>query len=100
MVRPSGRDTLEEVAEVVAEYDKTAVVVQGHTDSTGSDAHNQELSERRAGSVEAQLVQRGVDRERITSIGYGEGSPVASNESDHGRQLNRRVEILLRARSA
>ena len=100
VVRSEGRQTLEEVAGVLTEYPKTAVVVQGHTDSTGTDGHNQELSERRAGSVEAQLVQRGVGRDRITSIGHGESEPVASNASESGRQLNRRVEILLRARAA
>ena len=100
VVRPGARQTLEEVAAVMVEYPKTAVVVQGHTDSTGTDQHNQELSERRAGSVEAQLLQNGVDRERITSMGFGETSPVASNESEQGRQLNRRVEVLLRARTA
>ena len=100
VVRSEARQTLEEVAAVLTEYPKTAVVVQGHTDSTGTDQHNQELSERRAGSVEAQLVQQGVDRQRITAMGFGETSPVATNGSDGGRQLNRRVEILLRARSA
>jgi outer membrane protein OmpA-like peptidoglycan-associated protein len=99
VVRSGGRETLAEVAEVLTEYPKTAVVVQGHTDATGSDEHNQELSERRAGSVEAQLVQRGVDRQRITSMGFGEHEPVASNDSASGRQLNRRVEVLLRARA-
>lgn len=100
VVRPGARQTLEEVAAVMVEYPKTAVVVQGHTDSTGTDQHNEELSERRAGSVEAQLLQNGVDRDRITSMGFGETSPVATNETEQGRQLNRRVEILLRARTA
>jgi outer membrane protein OmpA-like peptidoglycan-associated protein len=99
VVRPAARETLQDVAGVLTEYPKTAVVVQGHTDSTGSDEHNQELSERRAGSVEAQLVQQGVARERITSMGFGEGSPVAANDTDSGRQQNRRVEVLLRARA-
>jgi outer membrane protein OmpA-like peptidoglycan-associated protein len=99
VVRADGRTTLQEVAEVLTEYPKTAVVVQGHTDSTGSDEHNQELSERRAGSVQARLVQEGIARERISAMGFGEGSPVASNESEGGRQQNRRVEILLRAKA-
>lgn len=99
VVRPDGRQTLEEVARVLNEYDKTAVVVQGHTDSTGSDAYNQDLSERRAASVASQLRQRGVQSDRIATLGMGEGYPVASNATASGRQLNRRVEILLKARA-
>ena len=96
-IRSDGQATLEDVGAVLGEYDKTAVVVQGHTDSTGSDAHNQELSERRASSVASELRSRGVDSERIATLGMGEGYPVASNETDSGRQRNRRVEILLKA---
>lgn len=92
-----GRDTLEDVAAVLDEYKKTAVVVQGHTDSTGSEEHNQELSERRANSVRNYLVSRGVDADRLAAIGMGEGYPVASNDSESGRQENRRVDILLKA---
>ncbi|HEX5760688.1 MAG TPA: OmpA family protein [Thermoanaerobaculia bacterium] len=95
----SGRDALEQVAEVLSEYRKTAVVVQGHTDSTGSEEHNERLSERRATSVERYLEQRGVDGGRIIAEGYGEGYPVASNASESGRQLNRRVDILLKAKA-
>ncbi len=92
-----GRGTLEEVAGVLSEYPKTAVVVQGHTDSTGSEEHNQALSERRATSVKNYLVGRGVDEDRLAALGFGEGSPVASNDSERGRQENRRVDILLKA---
>lgn len=95
----SGRDTLEQVADVLAEYKKTAVVVQGHTDSTGSDEHNDALSERRATSVERFLTQQGVDGRRIVAEGYGEGYPVASNATEDGRQLNRRVDVLLKAKA-
>jgi outer membrane protein OmpA-like peptidoglycan-associated protein len=94
-----GRSTLEEVAAVVDEYDKTAVVVQGHTDSTGSEEHNQALSERRASSVRGYLVSRGVDADRVAAVGMGEGYPVASNGSESGRQQNRRVDILLKAKT-
>lgn len=93
----NGRGTLEDVADVINDYPKTAVVVQGHTDSTGSEEANQYLSERRAGSVEGYLVNRGVDPQRMTSIGYGESYPVAENGSSSGRQQNRRVDILLKA---
>ena len=94
-----GRTTLEDVAGVLEEYSKTAVVVQGHTDSTGTEEHNQALSERRADSVRAYLVSRGVDADRVAAIGMGEGYPVASNDSESGRQENRRVDILLKAQA-
>lgn len=96
---PSARSSLSQAAGVMSEYPKTAVVVQGHTDSTGSEAHNQELSERRAEAVRGLLVQRGVAPERISAIGYGEGSPVASNDTEYGRQQNRRVDIMLRGKA-
>jgi outer membrane protein OmpA-like peptidoglycan-associated protein len=94
-----GRDTLEEVAGVLDQYDKTAVVIQGHTDSTGSEEHNQALSERRADSVRGYLASRGVDGGRIVAVGMGEGYPVASNDSENGRWQNRRVDILLKAKA-
>lgn len=95
----SARSNLDQVSEVLNEYNKTAVVVQGHTDSTGSEQHNQELSERRASSVENYLVDRGVDARRLAALGYGETAPVASNDTAGGRQQNRRVDIMLRARA-
>lgn len=98
-VDSDGRQSLEEVADVLGEYDKTAVIVQGHTDSTGSDEYNQDLSERRAEAVERYLVSLGVDRDRLATMGFGEDSPVASNDSESGRRQNRRVDILLRAKA-
>jgi outer membrane protein OmpA-like peptidoglycan-associated protein len=95
---PAALGTVQEVADVLADYPKTAVVVQGHTDSTGPAAHNQDLSERRADSVEGALVAFGVAPRRLMATGYGESLPVASNASERGRQLNRRVAILLKAR--
>lgn len=71
------------------------VSIEGHTDSTGSDEHNQQLSERRAESVKASLVGSGISPDRILTQGYGESYPVAGNEAAAGRQLNRRVEIVL-----
>lgn len=99
VVGGGAQGTLNEVAAVINEFAKTAVVVQGHTDDTGSESHNQELSERRAGAVEGFLVARGVAPARITSIGYGEGMPVAGNVSESGRRLNRRVDIMLRGKA-
>jgi outer membrane protein OmpA-like peptidoglycan-associated protein len=92
-----GRATLEDVAGVIEQYPKTAIVVQGHTDSTGSEELNQNLSDRRASSVRGYLVSRGVDADRVAAVGMGEDYPVASNDSESGRQQNRRVDILLKA---
>ncbi|MGB7453616.1 MAG: OmpA family protein [Lysobacterales bacterium] len=86
-------EVLDSVALVLVEYKKTLVEVAGHTDSTGSEEHNQSLSERRAASVAKYLVSRSVLADRLITIGAGERYPVASNETKEGRQLNRRVEI-------
>lgn len=95
----SSQEKLSEFASVLVEYPKTAVVVQGHTDSTGSEEYNERLSERRATAVMNQLIGRGVDGSRITAIGYGESHPVASNETEAGRAQNRRVNVLLKAKA-
>jgi len=96
---PAALGTVQEVADVLVDYPKTAVVVQGHTDSTGPASYNQDLSERRAESVEGGLVAFGVSSQRLMATGYGETLPVASNASERGRQLNRRVAILLKAKA-
>jgi outer membrane protein OmpA-like peptidoglycan-associated protein len=93
VVLPGLYNELDRIAQVLVRYPQTTIVVEGHTDSTGSDAYNQSLSERRAWSVQRLLVERGVNPSRITAIGYGESRPVASNDNPGGRQLNRRVEI-------
>ena len=90
--------TLNEAAAVFLEYRKTAIISQGHTDSTGSESYNQELSERRAKAVMNYLVAQGVDASRITALGYGEAYPVADNGTPEGRSLNRRVDLLLKAK--
>jgi outer membrane protein OmpA-like peptidoglycan-associated protein len=94
----SARGALGQAADVFLEYPKTAIIAQGHTDSTGSEEYNQELSERRATAVTNYLIGQGVDASRITSVGYGEGHPVASNDTTAGRQANRRVDLLLKAK--
>ena len=94
-----GRSTLDEVAKVLVDHDKTAVVVQGHTDAQGTEVHNDDLSERRAERVESYLIGRGVDGARIEAVGYGESHPIASNDTAEGRQRNRRVDILLKAKA-
>lgn len=72
-----------------------SLVIEGHTDSMGSDSYNQVLSQNRADSVKAFLLNQGVAANRITAYGKGEGSPVASNDDSAGRQMNRRVEIII-----
>lgn len=96
---PSAQGTVSQVGQVLLDYPKTAVVVQGHTDSTGSEQHNQDLSERRARSVESYLIGRGVDGARLTAVGYGETLPVTSNDTEWDRQQNRRVDVLLKAKA-
>ena len=86
---------LDSVTLVIDEFDKTLVEVMGHTDSTGSDDYNQNLSERRADSVSKYFKSRDIQPLRLATYGYGENYPVASNEDTNGRSLNRRVEIAL-----
>jgi outer membrane protein OmpA-like peptidoglycan-associated protein len=94
-VRPEFYSTLESVAIVLKEFDKTNIRIAGHTDSTGSAEYNQTLSERRAGSVGQLLITQGVVSGRVWTTGYGERYAVASNDTDYGRQANRRVELEL-----
>jgi outer membrane protein OmpA-like peptidoglycan-associated protein len=86
---------LDGVAMVLKEYDKTVIEVAGHTDSTGSDQYNQQLSERRARSVAQYLISQGVKPERIITVGAGEAYPIASNDTEAGRAANRRVELTI-----
>ena len=83
------------VAMVLKEYNKTVIEVAGHTDSTGSDQYNQQLSERRASSVANYLTGQGITQQRLLTVGAGESHPVASNESEAGRAQNRRVEMTI-----
>ncbi len=92
---PAFFDVLNSVGKVLGEFDKTVVEVAGHTDSTGSDAYNQSLSERRAASVATYLQGQGVMSQRLITIGLGESRPVADNSTATGRQANRRVEITM-----
>ncbi|MCB2109720.1 OmpA family protein [Albidovulum sp.] len=94
-VSPGIQGDLATVAASVNRYPKTRVEVIGHTDNTGTAAHNQDLSERRAGAVAAILRADGVAPRRIASYGMGENRPVASNLTPEGRAQNRRVEILI-----
>lgn len=94
-LKPEFHGVLDSVALVLKEYEKTIVEVAGHTDDTGSDAYNQSLSERRAGAVAQYLQGRGVNPQRLVTVGVGESRPVAPNVTPEGRQQNRRVELTL-----
>ncbi len=95
-IRKSDEAELNRGIDFVKKYPGSKVRVEGHTDSAGTDKHNQKLSERRAEAVKNFLVQEGaVDASKITSAGYGEARPVASNKTEQGRAQNRRVEILI-----
>jgi outer membrane protein OmpA-like peptidoglycan-associated protein len=92
---PQFHPVLDKVAATLHEYDKTVIEIAGHTDSVGSDANNQQLSEQRANSVAAYLASRGVQQARVVTIGAGKMYPVASNDTETGRASNRRVEITI-----
>lgn len=94
-VKPTFRPTLEKLADVLSKYDRNSVTIVGHTDSTGSEAYNQTLSERRAASVQSELINLGVPSGMLAATGRGEAEPRATNATEAGRQLNRRVEIFV-----
>ena len=92
---PEGQTKVRGVAATLNRYRDRGIEVGGYTDSSGDDARNQRLSERRAEAVKQILVQSGVSASRITTTGYGAANPVASNATAEGRAQNRRVEIVL-----
>ncbi len=94
-LKPQFYPALNTIADTLKEYNQTIVEVSGHTDSVGSDAANQTLSERRANAVSSYLIGQGVVRERFEVVGMGDRSPVASHDTESGRALTRRVEIRL-----
>ncbi|MFZ6732728.1 OmpA family protein [Undibacterium sp. Ji42W] len=94
-LNPDGMRTVQKLATVLQNNMQRTVLVEGHTDNTGTQAHNQDLSERRANAVRSALVLMGVSRDRIETKGYGEAFPVAENNTAQNRQFNRRVEIIL-----
>ncbi len=95
-IQSNFRDSLNTMSEVIGEYDQTAVHVIGHTDSTGSQSYNQQLSEKRATAVTRYLSRTGVDRKRMRFSGRGETRPLDVNTTSSGRSRNRRVEIYLK----
>jgi outer membrane protein OmpA-like peptidoglycan-associated protein len=98
-VKDGSYGDIKNLADFMNQYPQTTTVVEGHTDSVGTDAYNQGLSERRANAVREVLVnQYGVSGDRVNAVGYGEARPVADNATDSGRAINRRVEAEVEAR--
>jgi outer membrane protein OmpA-like peptidoglycan-associated protein len=93
-LKPGGVRAVQKVADILKQNPQRTIFVEGFTDSRGSDSYNQDLSERRANAVREALVGMGISSERITTRGLGKSFPVASNDNEGGRQLNRRVEII------
>ena len=96
-LRGEAQSNLRELADNLRQYSRTDVLIIGHTDATGSDSYNQGLSERRARSAANYLQQLGVESTRVSVRGMGENDPVATNDTAEGRQLNRRVEVVIYA---
>ena len=90
-IRDGHLDSLDSSIEILRNIPEINIQIEGHTDSYGSEEYNQELSIRRADTVREYLIQNGIDAERLTAIGMGESSPISTNKTDEGRQLNRRV---------
>jgi outer membrane protein OmpA-like peptidoglycan-associated protein len=93
-IKPEGHELLDEVAIILENNPEITGELRGHTDSIGSEEYNKQLSEKRAKAVEEYLENKGIDPSRLTSVGYGESQPIASNETPEGRQENRRVELV------
>ena len=96
-LRPGVKESIEELSDILKDYENTKILFAGHTDSEGSSEYNQELSEDRAKAVAEYAALQGVDSERMIITGYGEEDPVADNSTAAGRQQNRRVEIAIYA---
>lgn len=99
-LQPAGQQNLRDLAASLREYPGTEVLVVGHTDSTGDEAYNQALSERRADAARNFLIGAGLEASRVRAMGRGELEPIASNDTEAGRQQNRRVEIAIFADEA
>ena len=95
-LRPDSKTVLDTVVEIMKRYPDMKVEVAGHTDNVGSDSYNQKLSEKRANAVRQYLMQAGIPGDNMTAVGYGEKEPIATNDTDEGRELNRRVELRIK----
>lgn len=94
-LKQASMENLQNLARILNKYEDTEIVLEGHTDATGSEEYNLQLSRSRANSVANYLQQLGVKETRFTVMGYGESQPIASNETVEGRQMNRRVEVAI-----
>lgn len=94
-LKPNGKDSLNKLVTFLNQYQDRNILIEGHTDNVGSDSSNQSLSTRRAESVQSYLLQQGIGNQRISSTGMGETQPIADNDTETGRQENRRVEIII-----
>ncbi|MBI1802893.1 MAG: OmpA family protein [Ignavibacteriae bacterium] len=94
-LRPEAQTNIRSLAKILNKYEDTNILIEGHTDSTGTIEHNQVLSEQRAASVANYAKGLGVQGSRFSTVGYGESQPIASNTSSEGRQQNRRVEVAI-----
>jgi outer membrane protein OmpA-like peptidoglycan-associated protein len=99
-IKPEAAKNLQELAKSLNKFGNSNLLIVGHTDSQGEDAYNMSLSERRANAASAYLQSQGVPSARISTSGRGESEPVATNDTDAGRQLNRRVEVAIYASPA
>lgn len=94
-LRPQAKENLVSLAKILSKYSDTDILVEGDTDNSGSEDFNLELSERRAQSVASYLMTLGVAGSRVSTVGLGESNPIAENDTDYGRQQNRRVEVAI-----
>lgn len=96
-LKPAAKSNIEDLARVLKKYEDTNILIEGHTDNTGTRSHNMTLSEQRAESVAYYLAMQNVASSRITKKGYGDEQPVADNATASGREQNRRVEVAIMA---
>ncbi|MBC8412929.1 MAG: OmpA family protein [Nitrospira sp.] len=98
-VRPGMYSEISRISDVMSNYPDTLIRVEGHTDSKGSEEYNLDLGARRAGAVKDLIANKGINQNRIETVTYGETMPIATNDTEAGRQLNRRVEIKIAPRN-
>jgi len=94
-LQSAAKENISSLSKVLQKYDDTKILIQGHTDASGSDEHNQKLSEQRAESVARYAMSQGVQQVRFSVLGYGEEKPIATNDTEVGRRENRRVEVAI-----
>ena len=94
-IKAGGYDEIDRVAQVLNKYPQTRIRIEGYTDSTGSEEYNLKLSEKRAQAVKDALIARNVAASRLQTVGFGEAKPIAGNDTEAGRQMNRRVRVVI-----